>query len=258
MNGLQIGMLALAFVYGIVIGSFLNVCIYRIPEKESIVRVRSHCMGCGYQLAWYDLIPLFSWLALRGRCRKCGEKISVQYPLIEILNGIAYVAVFAVHGFGSVQETIVSVLYCLMASALLALSVIDWRTYEIPFGFNVWIGILGVIRLVVDYEHWVDYVIGFFAVSAFLQMIAWISKGHAIGGGDVKLMAAVGLLLGWKLIILAFAVGCILGSVIHIIRMKVSGADHVLAMGPYLAMGIIISALWGDVLIQAYLDLVIR
>jgi len=106
------------FVYGITIGSFLNVLIYRIPKKENIAIVRSHCMKCGYQLKWYDLVPLFSWLTLGGRCRKCKEKISVQYPLIEALNGVLYMIVFYYYGL-----SIDSLLYCLLFSALLALSV---------------------------------------------------------------------------------------------------------------------------------------
>lgn len=238
------------FLYGIVIGSFLNVCIYRIPLGQSIAKERSHCMSCGYQLKWYDLVPLFSWLALRGKCRKCKAPISPQYPIIEGVNGALYVLIFAVNGF-----SLVSVLYCLMASALLALSVIDWRTYEIPFGFNVFIGILGIVRLVTDLGNWADYVLGFLVVSAILELLLLASRGRAIGGGDVKLMAAAGLLLGWKLIILAFLLGCLLGSVIHIIRMKVSHADHVLAMGPYLSAGILLSALWGSQFISWYCGL---
>ena len=238
------------FLYGIVIGSFLNVCIYRIPLGESIVKERSHCMSCGYQLKWYDLVPLFSWLALRGKCRKCKAPISPQYPIIEAANGVLYLLIFAVNGFNPV-----SVLYCLMASALLALSVIDFRTYEIPFGFNIFLGILGLVRLVTDFGNWSDYVLGFLAVSVLLEVILLASKGRAIGGGDVKLMAAAGLLIGWKLILLAFLIGCILGSVIHIIRMKVSRAEHVLAMGPYLSAGILIAALWGDQFINWYLGL---
>ena len=237
----------LTFLYGIVIGSFLNVCIYRIPLGESIAKERSHCMTCGYQLRWYDLVPLFSWLALGGKCRKCKAPISPQYPIIEGLNGVLYVLIFAVNGFN-----LVSVLYCLMASALLALSVIDFRTYEIPFGFNVFIAILGGIRVCTDLSNWTEYVIGFFAVSAVLELLLIISKGRAIGGGDVKLMAAAGLLLGWKLIILSFFIGCILGSVIHIIRMKVSHAEHMLAMGPYLSLGILIAALFGNSFITWY------
>ena len=235
------------FLYGIVIGSFLNVCIYRIPLGESISKERSHCMTCGYQLRWYDLVPLFSWLALRGKCRKCKTPISAQYPIIEAVNGVLYILIFAVNGMN-----MVSILYCLMASALLALSVIDFRTYEIPFGFNVFIAVLGLIRIGLTLDNWHEFVIGFFAVSVLLETILLASGGRAIGGGDVKLMAAAGLLLGWKLIILAFFIGCILGSVIHIIRMKVSQAEHVLAMGPYLSAGVLIAALWGNQFINWY------
>lgn len=237
----------ITFIYGIVIGSFLNVCIYRIPRGESIAKERSHCMTCGYQLRWYDLVPLFSWLALGGKCRKCKAPISPQYPIIEGVNGVIYLVIMAVNGF-----RMESILYCLMASALLALSVIDFRTYEIPVGFNLFLAGLGVIRLVLDLEHWSDYVIGFFAVSLFLQILLLATKGRAIGGGDVKLMASAGLLIGWKLIILAFFVGCILGSVIHIIRMKVSHAEHMLAMGPYLSMGILIAVLYGNQFLDWY------
>lgn len=240
----------ITFLYGIVIGSFLNVCIYRIPLGESIAKERSHCMSCGYQLRWYDLIPLFSWLMLKGRCRKCGASISPQYPIIEAANGILYLLIFAVNGWN-----LTSVLYCLMASALLALSVIDFRTFEIPFGFNVFLTVLGLIRLFLDRTNWVEYVIGFFAVSAILEILLLVSKGRAIGGGDVKLMASCGLLLGWKLIWVAFLLGCILGSVLHIIRMKVSGADKVLAMGPYLSAGVLIAALWGNTFLTWYIGL---
>lgn len=237
------------FLYGIVIGSFLNVCIYRIPKGESIVKVRSHCMNCGYQLKWYDLVPLFSFLFLRGRCRKCKQKISVQYPVIELLNGVLYCIVFAVYGV-----SVNALLYALLASALIALSVIDFRTYEIPVGFNIWILALGLIRIVTDYADWLDYAVGFLAVSMFLLLIYFFTKGRGIGGGDIKLMAACGLLLGWKLIILAFVLGCIIGSIVHIARMKISGAGHVLAFGPYLSVGVMIAALAGDPMIAWYLS----
>ncbi len=243
---------AVIFLYGIVFGSFLNVCIYRIPKEESLWKVGSHCMSCGYHLKWYDLIPLFSWLFLRGRCRKCGEKISVQYPLIESANGVLWVIVFLVHGF-----CVESILYCALVSALLALSVIDARTYIIPFGFNIFIFCLGVLNL--GYRLiWTDkpdvglYVIGFFSVSLVTAAIYFFSKGRAIGGGDVKLMAAAGLLLGWKLIVLSFVFGCILGAVIHSVRMKVSKADRVLAMGPYLSAGIFLSLLCGEQFLNWY------
>ena len=235
------------FLYGIIIGSFLNVLIYRIPQKENIAIKRSHCMTCDYQLRWYDLVPLFSWLFLRGRCRKCGQKISVQYPIIEALNGIFWLLIFIRFGL-----SVESLLYCFMFSALLALSVIDFRTFEIPIGFNIFILILGLVRVATDYKNWLYYVIGLVSVSLVLFLIFVISKGRAIGGGDVKLMAATGLLLGWDYNLLGFVFGCILGSVIHIIRMKVSKKDHVLAMGPYLSAGVMISIFVGKYLISWY------
>lgn len=240
----------IVFLYGIIIGSFLNVCIYRLPKKENIVTTRSHCMQCGYQLKWYDLIPLFSWLMLGGRCRKCKAKISVQYPIIEALNGVLYLLAFARFGV-----SIECLLYCLLASALLVLSVIDFRTYEIPFGINVFIAGLGLVRILTDLSNWAEYVIGFFAVSLFLYVIYLLTRGRGIGGGDIKLMAASGLLLGWQYNILAFLLGCIIGSVCHVIRMRVTKAEHVLALGPYLSIGIFLCAMWGRELINWYLSM---
>ncbi len=150
------------------------------------------------------------------------------------------------------------VLYCLLFPALLILSVIDFRTYEIPSGINLYILALGVIRLCTDLSNWTQYVVGFGAVSLFLAILYYVTKGRAIGGGDVKLMAACGLLIGWKLIIMAFLVGCILGAVIHVIRMKISGVDHVLAMGPYLSAGVVIAVLWGERILQWYLGSVLQ
>ena len=236
------------FLFGIVIGSFLNVCILRIPEGESVVTNRSHCMNCGYQLKWYDLVPLFSYLFLGGKCRKCKAHISKQYPIVEAANGILWILVFAVNGI-----SIDSVLYCLMASALLTLSVIDFRTYEIPFGINVFILTLGLIHLVFHLEDWLTYVIGLLLVSTFLQILVVATKGRAMGGGDVKLMAAAGLLIGWQNSLLALFLGCIVGSVIHLIRMKISDQDHMLAMGPYLSVGIFVAVLWGGQFLDWYL-----
>ena len=251
-----------AFIFGIVIGSFLNVLIFRMPKGEDIASRRSHCMSCGYQLRWFDLIPLFSWIFLRGRCRKCHEKISIQYPIIEALNGVFYVAILILCGI-----RVESLLYCLAVSALLALSVIDFRTYIIPIGFNIFILSLGVLMIIyrlafTEYETigsvMKDNLIGMFAVSVPLGILWFLSKGRAIGGGDVKLMGAAGLLIGWKNIVFAFVLGCIIGSVIHIARMKISKAGRVLAMGPYLAAGITITILLEKYeLVNRYLDFVL-
>ena len=137
---MRIAFCLITFAYGLVIGSFVNVVICRVPQHQDIVKVRSHCMSCGYQLRWFDLIPVFSWLFLGGKCRKCHAPISVQYPLIELLNGICYVLISVTYGF--CMETL---LLCLMSSALIALAVIDFRTYEIPQGINIFIGVLGAV-----------------------------------------------------------------------------------------------------------------
>ena len=237
------------FLFAITIGSFLNVCIYRIPRGEDIVHTNSHCMNCGYKLAWYDLIPIFSWIFLRGRCRKCGEKISVQYPLIELANGLLWVGLIYKNGF-----TVTGLCYAIAASSLLVLSVIDWRTFEIPVGCNIVIGTAGLVNLWFNRQDWLTYMIGLICVSGLLLLILLLSKGRAMGGGDVKLMAAAGLLLGWQNVILAFACGCILGSVIHLVLMKIQGKERMLAFGPYLSAGIWFSMMWGQELIQWYIN----
>ena len=237
-------------LYGVVIGSFLNVLILRIPINESFTTKRSHCMSCGHDLAWYELVPLFSYIFLGGKCRHCKAHISIQYPIVEGLNGGLYVMLYLANGI-----SIETVLYCLCVSALIALSVIDWRTQEIPVGFNVFILFLGLIRLVTDIGNFCQYVIGLFAVSGFLFLLWLITRGRGIGGGDIKLMAATGLLLGWQLNIIAFLMGCILGSVIHLIRMAVVKADRVLAFGPYLSAGVFIAMIWGEQLMSWYLSM---
>lgn len=235
-------------LYGVVIGSFLNVLILRLPIKESITLKRSHCMTCGHTLSWYELIPLFSYLFLGGKCRHCKAHISAQYPIIEGANGIIYVVIFLAKGI-----TVSTFLYCLCASALLALSVIDWRTQEIPIGFNIFIFILGLVRLFTDFGNWSQYVIGLFAVSVFLLLISLMTKGRGIGHGDIKLMAATGLLMGWKKIIVAFILACIIGTVVHLIRMAIKKVGRKLAFGPYLSMGIFIVMIWGEQLVSWYL-----
>lgn len=238
------------FLYGVVFGSFLNVLIYRIPLKEEFVKTSSHCMTCGHKLAWYDNIPLFSWISLKGRCRYCHSKISPQYPIIEGLNGILWLLTFLTNGISWA-----SLLYAGMTSALIALSVIDWRTHEIPDGFHIFIGILGIIGTLIDIQNWSLHVVGFFAIGLPLLLLYLVSKGRAIGGGDVKLMSVCGLLVGWKHIVLGFVIGCIAGSIIHIIRMKVSNAGRELAFGPYLSAGVVFSILFCTPLINWYLGI---
>ena len=240
----------IVFVFGITVGSFLNVCIYRIPAHESIVTGPSHCMSCGRRLRWYELFPLFSYLVLRGRCATCKARISPQYPLVEAGNGLAWVLVFWRIGSGPV-----AILACLLFSALLVLSVIDARTRRIPSGVTTFLFVLGAARVFFDFPNWSLYGIGFIAVSVPLGLIWLITRGRGIGGGDIKLMAACGLFLGWKCIILALFVGCVLGSVIHLSLMAAKKVGRSLAFGPYLSAGIFLSLLWGDAALTWYLGL---
>lgn len=248
----EILLYTIIFLYGIVIGSFLNVLIYRIPKKENIAVERSHCMSCGARIKWYDLIPVFSYLILKGKCRNCNAHISIQYPIVEAVNGLLYVFIFRYQGF-----TPESILYCLISSVFIVISVIDFRTYEIPFCLNIAIFVLAVIRLIVQPGQILSHLAGMTAVSGFMFLCLVIGrklKGvDAFGGGDIKLMAAAGLFLGVKQIILGFLLGCIFGSVIHTIRMKISDEDHVLAFGPYLCMGMFAAMLFGNIMINWYL-----
>jgi|BioPla2DNA2_1021312.scaffolds.fasta_scaffold00776_2 leader peptidase (prepilin peptidase)/N-methyltransferase len=251
----------ISLVYGILIGSFLNVCIYRIPKEQSVVTEPSHCMSCGKRLKWYELLPLISYMLQYGRCRKCKASISIQYPIIEALNGLIYVLVFYAHGWDTIYILILNIIYCFAISALIVLSVIDFRTKIIPPAINVFLLLMGLLTLMIRYLEsgkrtdviW-EHVIGFFAISIFLLFIFHGTRGKAIGGGDVKLMASAGLLLGWQLVILAFFLGCILASIIHTLRMRIWNAGRSLAFGPYLSLGIIIALFFGRQMITWYID----
>ena len=241
-------------VLGLLFGSFLNVCILRIPAGESVVSGASHCPLCGRRLRPYELIPVFSWLIQRGRCRGCGARISAQYVIIELSNMLLWLLAARFCGF-----TLSLPLCCALLSALLGLSVIDARTQEIPFCFNVFIGIIALLRTGVSvYESGISaalpHVIGAVAVSLPLYLIYVISGKRAVGGGDVKLMLVTGLFHGWQLTVLGFFAGCFLGAVIHSIRMKTSKAGRVLALGPYLSAGLTLSLLFGQTAIVWYLQ----
>ena len=250
MQPFDVILLIFTIAFGLCVGSFLNVCIFRIPREESIVTGPSHCMSCGERLKWYELIPVFSFLMQGGRCRHCKAKLSPQYPLIEAANAAGWVVCLFVKGF-----SIEFFLGCALFSALLTLAVIDARTMEIPFGINVFIFILGLVRLFTDLNNWPLYLIGFAAVSGFFLLVYLITGGRGIGGGDIKLMAAAGLLLGWKNILLSLMIAAIVATVVHLIRMAIVKAGKMLAFGPYLSIGIFIAFLFGDIVINWYLSL---
>lgn len=238
------------FLAGACVGSFCNVLIYRIPREEEFVKTPSHCMTCGHNLRWFELIPVVSWLAQGGKCRSCGVKLSAQYPVVEALNAVMWLLT----GFLFRGDWLTVGLYCLLYSMLMVLSVIDWREFIIPNGINLVIFLLGIVRLVTDLANWPLYVIGMVSVALVFLLLHVLTGGNGLGMGDVKLVAAAGLLLGWPKMILAVLVGSLSGAIIHSIRMR-RGAGRKLAFGPYLAAGIWFSALVGEPLITAYLSL---
>lgn len=247
---MDLPILILLFLLGACVGSFCNVLIYRIPKEEEFVKTPSHCMSCGHELKWYELIPIVSWLIQGGKCRACGVKLSAQYPIVEILNAIMWLAV----GLIFRGDWVTVALYCGLFSMLLVLSVIDWRIYIIPNGINLVIFLLGIARVLTDLEGWLGYLIGMISVSLVFLALHVLTGGNGLGMGDVKLVAAAGLLIGWQKMLLAVLVGSVAGAVIHSVRMR-GGADRKLAFGPYLAAGIWFSALFGEQLIKAYLGL---
>lgn len=249
----------LAAFFGLFVGSFLNVCIYRIPLNETIVSIPSHCTKCNHKLAWYDLFPLFSYLFLGGKCRYCGEHISAQYPIIESINsltwGLTFYFTLANLQFGALWQGIfTAVIYCLFFSALIVLSGIDFYHQIVPDRVNIFIFILGVILLIADYANWASHLIGFFAVSVpFLILMMF----GGMGGGDVKLYAAAGFLIGWKAALLSLIPACLLGSVIGMIiyiPQKKKGIKHPrIPFVPFIAAGIFIALFWGNDLVSWYI-----
>ena len=242
--------LCMLTLVGLCVGSFLNVLIYRIPKGEEFVKTPSHCMKCGHSLKWYENIPVFSWLIQGGKCRACGVRLSAQYPVVEALNGLMWLLTGILYR----GDWITVALYCGLFSMLLTLSVIDWRTYTIPDGINLVIFILGLVRLVTDLGNWPLYVAGMLSVSLVFLLLYALTRGNGLGMGDIKLVAAAGLLLGWQNMLLAVLVGSVSGAVIHSVRMRL-GAGNKLAFGPYLAAGMWLAALAGGPIISAYLGL---
>lgn len=244
-------MAVFVFVFGLIIGSFLNVCIYRIPKKESIVMDSSHCPFCNSRIKHFDLIPVFSYLILGGKCRNCRTKISVRYPVVELLNAILYMVCFWHYGW--VYHIIPK---CILCSVLIVISFIDFDTKEIPNGSVLIILICGMINIWLDPGlTWINGLIGFFAASLPMFLIALISGG-GMGGGDIKLMAAAGLFLGWSNILTAFFIACLVAGFtgLVLILTKKKGRKDKIPFGPFLAFGILLTMFYGNEMITRYLQ----
>lgn len=207
------------------------------------------------QSNWVTEFTYASFFVVRKKCMYATTGNWTYMLVLAILNGISYTGLFYVYGW-----SLELLLFCLCTTALIYVGVVDWNTQYIPVEFNIFILLLGLIRLIVRPETWLEQLIGLIAVSAFLFVVDVIGakvlhRDHVIGGGDIKLMAAAGFLLGWKLNIVAFMMGCVCGSIIHLVIMKIGKGERQLAFGPYLAMGIYIAMICGEQLMSWYLSI---
>ncbi len=245
-------MVILIFILGLIIGSFLNVCIYRIPKKESIVYGSSHCIDCYNRLKPLDLIPLFSYLSLKGNCRYCQSKISLRYPLVELLTGMIFLITYLALGF---QPLLIK--YLIIFSLLVIITVIDLELQLIPD--SVVIIILGwslLWQIFMPQLSWYQAVFGAIVGGGLLLAIAILSKG-GMGGGDIKLMFAAGFFLGQVgtllALFVAFIAGGIIGAFLLITGKKTRKTP--IPFGPFLALGITLSSLWESQIIDLYLNI---
>lgn len=246
-----------ALVFGMVVGSFLNVCICRMPNDQSVVSPPSHCPNCSYQIRWYDNIPVFSYLFLRGKCRGCGVHISLQYPLVELLNGILTLMLFL--RFGPTLAFATLFIFC---SALVVITFIDIEHQIIPDEISLSGIVIGfVLSFFLAGHSWLNSLLGILLGGGSLLLVAylyqWLTGKEGMGGGDIKLLAMMGAFLGWKSIPFIIFASSLVGSVVGISMMLFQKKDSKLAIpfGPYLAFGAVLYIFYGKTLIQWYLSL---
>jgi leader peptidase (prepilin peptidase) / N-methyltransferase len=254
----------LVFAFGIMIGSFLNVCIGRIPKRESIVQPGSHCPHCLRQIAAYDNIPLLSYALLRGHCRACTQPISFRYFVVELLTGVLTLALY--YEFGMGYEFFV--LFLLTAS-LIVISFIDLDVRIVPDVISLPGIVLGLLCAVIGYFFFgaqtgviptpASSLIGIVTGGGFLLATAWVYEKltgvEGMGGGDIKLLAMIGAFLGWPAVPLTLFVASLIGSIVGLVCMLVTGAGRRLALpfAPFLCSGALVSIFCSDAIIQFYL-----
>lgn len=254
-----------SFLFGAVVGSFLNVCIYRVPTGRSIVYPNSHCPLCGASIKPYDNIPILSFLLLRGKCRACHQPISIRYPIVELLNALLFLLIFYTFGFG-----IHAFIYAAFASALVVISFIDLDHQIIPDIISypgIAIGLLlpiafhyakmGYLWYPTVLDALIGAAIGFFPLYFFALIYFAITKKEGLGLGDAKLLAWIGAFLGWKSVLLTILLGSVLGSIISLIlifKYKKS-RKTLIPFGPFLSFGALTTLLFGEQIITGWLSL---
>jgi len=248
-------LLGYAGLLGAVIGSFLNVCILRwgAEPKQSIVRPASHCPKCGRGLRWFDNVPIVSWLVLRGRCRGCGEAISVQYPLVELATALLWAALAWRYGF-----SLEALRAAVFGTLLLGIALTDARAYIIPDEFSLGgLGLGVVFALLAGRQPLGTALLGAAVGFALLWLVAalgeWMFKQEAMGGGDIKMMAMVGAFLGWQGTLLTVFLGAFIGSLIFV-PLSLVGRKKLVPFGVFLAIGAAATYLAGPAILRWYGD----
>jgi len=245
----------ISIIFGAMVGSFLNVCIHRLPKEESIVRPGSHCPKCNTPIQFYDNIPLLSYLLLRGKCRYCQVSISIQYPMVEAITALSSFFLFITFGV-----SLSFFYYFSFVAALIAITVIDLYHQIIPDVISlpgIGIGLLGslIIPRITFFESLIGIISGGGSLFLVATIYKWLFKRDGMGGGDVKLLAMIGAFLGWKAVILTILLSSFIGSIIGITVMLIKGKDfkYAIPFGPFLSLGAVISLFWGENLISWYL-----
>jgi leader peptidase (prepilin peptidase) / N-methyltransferase len=246
--------IVLLVIWGLAIGSFLNVCIYRLPRGESVVRPPSHCTDCGHQISWFENVPVLSYVILRGRCRRCGARISPMYPLVELATAALFVATYLLVGVGPLLVPRLA-----FACALIVLFVVDLQHHLLPNVVTVTGIVLGLLFSVTAPPGWRDSLIGIVAGGGVLLVIAKsyerLRREEGLGMGDVKMLAMIGAFLGWQLTLVTLVLSSIAGSIVGVglIVSRRGGMKYALPFGTFLALGALAAAFFGDRLLAWYL-----
>ncbi|MCK5126493.1 MAG: prepilin peptidase [candidate division Zixibacteria bacterium] len=242
---------------GLAIGSFLNVLIYRLPRKKAIVMERSACPNCRMAIPFYHNIPIISYLILLGRCSVCRHPISPRYPMVEILNAGFYLLFYHLDGL-----TLQLGAHCFLTSALIAIFFIDLDFQIIPdkitlpgivvgFVSSIFVSPPGILNSVIG------FLVGGLSLLAIAYLGEWLFKKEAMGGGDIKMAAMMGAFVGWQKILLIFFGGALIGMVVSIVWMGLSKRvrkERMIPFGPFLAMAAIVVVLFGEQIINYYIE----
>ncbi|HSX14529.1 MAG TPA: prepilin peptidase [Candidatus Saccharimonadales bacterium] len=259
-NAILVGLL------GLMVGSFINAVVWRIHEHKPIARDRSECENCHHKLGLWDLIPVFSWLFLKGRCRYCHKPISVQNPLVELLTGglfmLSYIQLAPVSTLGRINF----VVWLYVLGSLIVLSLYDWRWMLLPDVVMMPALLVALIPLVAaiatgqPHQVWLGPIIAALLAGGSFYLLAAVSSGRWMGGGDIKLVALIGLVLGLQMTVVAMFLAFTIAAVVSlglIATKRKTRRDHI-AFGPFLALGCVLAMLYGHQLLNWYNNLLFR